>query len=302
MESKGKGLLILNVIQLIIIGVLAFLLFNNNKEIEGLNETVSTQSKEMIGKKAELLDIKENLVRIRDEREALGLANDSLDAQIAELDGVVAQLEKKNSISRAQIRKLTANIKTMQADIDLKDNEISKLKEDNALLSENVDSLSKTTTKLSLNLDSISIENEHMTKDLKWASVLNAESIKVQGYKESGKEYGKQPFPSKKLSQVKVTFDLADNKAAEHNKKTFYLRMITPSGECFSDKRNGGGTLTDHEGNEIKYTLNKKLAFENTNQFVSMVMLKGYNYSPGNYIIQIYCEGYDIGPSSFIVK
>lgn len=78
--------------------------------------------------------------------------------------------------------------------------------------------------------------------------------------------------------------------------------MITPSGECFGDKQNGGGTFKDHEGTEMKYTLSKKLLFENSNQWLSMVMPKGYNYTPGNYIIQIYCEGYDIGQTSFIVK
>ena len=93
-----------------------------------------------------------------------------------------------------------------------------------------------------------------------------------------------------------------DNKAAEHNKKTFYLRLITPNGECFSDKMNGGGTLKDHDGNIVKYTLSKTLLFENTNQWLSMVMPKGFNYSAGTYTLQIYCEGYDIGQDTFNVK
>jgi len=80
------------------------------------------------------------------------------------------------------------------------------------------------------------------------------------------------------------------------------MRMITPTGECFGDKRNGGGTFKDHDGNELKYTLSKSIKFENSKQWLSMVMPKGFNYTSGNYIIQIYCEGYDVGQTSFIVK
>ena len=301
-EKSNKGLITLNVIQLIIIVVLAYLLYDSNKNIENLNNTISTNTEEISDLKADILDTKENLERVRKEREALGLSVDSLDNEIAQLDQVVAKLERQNNISRAEIRKLNTKVKNLNIDIERQKEEIQQLKVENQQLAQNVDSLSKENTALNENVEQLSVEKDHLEQDLKIASILNAENIEITGLKDNDKELGKQPFKAGKLERFKVTFNIGDNKAAKHNKKRFYLRMITPSGECFSDKRNGGGVFTDHEGNETKYTMSKDLLFENTNQWLSMVMLKGYKYVPGNYIIQIYCEGYDIGQTSFIVK
>ena len=80
--SNNKTLLILNAVQLVIIGVLAYLLFDSNKQIESLNNDIVVNNDEISHLKGDLLWTKENLEVIRAEREALGLSVDSLDAQI----------------------------------------------------------------------------------------------------------------------------------------------------------------------------------------------------------------------------
>ena len=301
-EGSNKGLLTLNIIQFIIIGVLAYLLFDSNEQIESLNQNLTSTTEEVTDLKADLLDTRDNLEKVRAEREALGLSVDSLDAQIAELDKFVVQLKNQNNLSKAQIRKLNARVSTLNKEIETQQAEIDSLNEQNKKLTQNVDSLSKENSNLNQNVEQLAIEKENLQKDLKIASILNAEEIEVIGLKDNNKELTKQPFSKSKLARFKVTFSIGENKAADHNKKTFYMRMITPSGECFSDKINGGGSFKDHDGNVTKYTMKKTLLFENTNQWLSFVMPKGFNYQPGNYIIQIYCEGYDIGQKSFIVK
>lgn len=301
-QGSNKGLLTLNIVQLIIIGVLAYLLFDSNQKIDNLNTSVSTKSEEIDGLKSDIMATRENLEKIKAEREALGLSIDSLNSEISQLDDVVARLETKNNISRAEIKKLNSKVANLNLDIEKQRAEIVQLKKENQVLVQNVDSLSKQNTALNENVEQLSVEKDHLQRDLKIASILSAQGIEVVGLKDNDKEITDQPFKASKLDRFKVTFTIADNKVAEHNKKRFYLRLITPSGECFSDSRNGGGVTKDHEGSELKYTMSKELLFENTSQWLSMVMLKGFNYTPGNYIIQIYCEGYDIGQTSFIVK
>lgn len=301
-EGSNKGLVTLNVIQLVIIAILAYLLFDGNKNIVDLKENVATSTEEISELKADILDTRENLEKVREERIALGLSVDSLDNQINEINQVVVQLERKNSISRSEIRKLTSKVSALNENIEQHKQEIAQLTEENQHLVENVDSLSKENTTLSENVQTLSVEKDHLEHDLKIASILTAEGLEITGLKDNDKELGKQPFNGNKLARFKVTFNIGDNKAAKHNKKRFYMRMITPAGKCFSDSRNGGGKFTDHEGHVNEFTMSKELVFENTNQWLSMVMLKGFQYTPGNYIIQIYCEGYDIGQTSFIVK
>lgn len=299
MDTKNKKLKIIIIIQLILNITFIFLLLRNNNLSPDQN---GYESENVSNKQLELSQLKSDFERIKLERKKLGLSNDTLVAEIEEIEKLMEQLKEDNDLTENQIKQLTNNITSFRNEVKTNDEAILRLKEKNLALIENVDSLSNENKNLNENLKRISKENEYMQKDLKWASILSAQKIEVVGFKENDKEITNQPFSSKKLSHIKVTFDIAENRATDHNEKTFYLCMITPSGEVFSDKRNGGGNLTDHNGNKVKYTLSKSLKFENSNQWLSMVMLKGYNYVSGNYIIQIYCDGYIIGQGGFLVK
>ena len=218
-ESSNKGLIALNVIQLVIIAVLAYLLFDSNKNIENLNTTISTNSEEITDLKANLLDTKSNLEKVRAEREALGLSVDSLDAQLAEMDNVIAQLERKNNLSKAEIRKLTSKVSALNDQIIVQKAEIDSLNDTNKKLTQNVDSLAKENTSLNENVQQLALEKDHLQHDLKVASILHAESIEVVGLKDNDKELNSQPFSKNKLARFKVTFTIGENKAAEHNSK-----------------------------------------------------------------------------------
>jgi cell division protein FtsL len=297
--SKGSGLtkvlIATNVITLIVAIFLFMKMNDKSQEIEKLNGTVSTQSEDIVAKTQELTNLNEDLERIKAEREKLGLSNDSLNQQISKLNSYISQIKKAGKIDAAKRAELEALISELRAEITKKDAEIASLSKANDSLSTNLNVANQDKARLG---DSLSTK----LKELAYASILKTKEIKVTCLKENGKELDKEEYKTKQIDRFKIMFKLQDNKAAKKNNKTFYVRLITPSGTAFSDANNGGGSFNTAEGESMLYTMSQDLAFDNTEQTITLLMQKGFNYVAGNYKVEVYCEGFKIGENVVKVK
>jgi ribosome-binding protein aMBF1 (putative translation factor) len=264
-------------------------------QIQQLADTVQTTRTEVEQKTQELTVVKADLERIRAEREKLGLQNDSLDQKIASLNTYIAKIKKAGKIDAQKRKEMETMIAGYKEEIIKKDQEIAQLKNQNDSLTVNLSSVTTEKAKLG---DSLSVTS----KELAYASILKADGIKVTALKGNGKEMDNEEYKGSKIDRLKISFSIADNKAAKKNKKTFYVALVTPNNGIFSDANNGGGTATLANGTKINYTLNQSMLFDNTNQKVTFTMLKGFNYAPGTYNIIIYSEGYEIGEGKVVVK
>jgi SMC interacting uncharacterized protein involved in chromosome segregation len=269
---------------------------NNEKQtqIGRLNETVEHKDSEIKSKIEQLNNIQDDLQRIKAEREQLGLANDSLDNQIAKLNTYVAQLKKTSKLDAGKRKELEALVSQMREEIMRKDSEIAVLRSQNDSLKTDVSNLTAEKQKLGDSLNTA-------TQELAYASILKAENIKVTVLKENGKEIDEEEYKHKSIDRIKIAFTIADNKAAKKNNKRFYVSLVTPSGKVFCDVNNGGGVCALADKSEVPFTLSQDLGFNNTNQKVTLTMFKGFNYVPGSYKIVVYSEGYKIGEGGFVV-
>ena len=294
-STLTKVFIATNVITLI---VLIFLFVEMNKKTEQINAlqgTVSTQGEDIVAKTQELTNLNTDLERIKAEREKLGLSNDSLDQQISKLNSYITQIKKTGKIDAAKRKELEALISELRAEITKKDAEIASLSRANDSLATGLNTANTEKAQLGDSLSS-------RLKELAYASILKTKEIKVTCLKENGKELDKEEFKTKQIDRLKIMFKLQDNKAAKKNTKTFYVRMITPSGTAFSDANNGGGSFTSSEGESLLYTMSQDLAFDNTEQSITLLMQKGFNYVAGTYKVEVYCEGFKIGENTVKVK
>ena len=303
-EKKKSGLIwiILNIVQL---GAICFLLFmwnTQNEKIGELETSLTSTEQDVVQKTDELFQLRDEYIRIKKEKKKLGLDMADLDSQIEELDGLIQTLQKDKKAGLAKIKNLDARIAAMKEDIVGKDMEIAQLMAENDSLNVEIDTLNVKNEGLTENLETAHISLEELNEFIKAASVLKTKDILVTALKKNGKEYFKEEYKSKAIDRIRIKFNLIDNKAASKEKKQFYVRLITPSGNTFSDEYNGGGKLMMVDGKELEYSMSGQLLFDNTGQEMSFTMLKGYNYKAGNYIIEVVCEGYKIGQGYFIVK
>jgi septal ring factor EnvC (AmiA/AmiB activator) len=303
MESKSnKSLKIFLILSLILnVALVIFVINLNNtkgeqtRQIEELTGTVSTKNSEIVAKTEELEGMAKDLERIKAEREQLGLANDSLDQKIAQLNSYVFKLKKASTLNAKERKELEEMVAQLREEITKKDAEIATLKVANDSLTTNVNNLTAEKQKLG---DSLNMT----AKELAYAAILKAEGIKVTALKENGKEMDEAEYKHSKIDRVKIQFSLADNKAAKQNTKRFFVSLVPPSGKPFCDMNNGGGSCMLADGSEVPYTLTQDLSFDNTNQKLAFTMFKGFNYIPGNYKVIVYSEGYKIGEGGFAVK
>ncbi|WP_028978472.1 hypothetical protein [Sporocytophaga myxococcoides] len=303
MEQKSnktvKILLALSLVVNIALIIFVITLNSQNDEkaqkIDELTGVVSTKDSEIVAKTQELETMSQDLERIRQERENLGLQNDSLDKQIADLNTFITQLKKSSKLDSKKRKELEELVAKLREEITAKDYEIAQLKTANDSLNTSVSNLTSEKRKLGDSLDLTS-------KELAYASILKAEGVKVTALKENGKEMDQEEYKHSKIDRIKITFVLADNKAAKKNLKKFYVTLVPPSGTPFSDPINGGGVVNLADGTEAQYTLSQDLSFDNSNQKVSFLLSKGFNYIPGQYKIHVYSEGHKIGEGGFNVK
>ncbi|WMJ72608.1 hypothetical protein RCC89_05450 [Cytophagaceae bacterium ABcell3] len=302
-EKSGSKLpLILLIFSLLInIGLIAGLVLINNSntaqesEIRELRAEIGKIDSEVSTKANELSEIRDELDRIRAERDQLGLENSDLDAKIAELNNTITTLRRSSALTSKSKKEVDQLISKLRKEIAEKDKEIAKLHQENDSLSTNISHLNE--EKLQLG-DSLSTT----MKALKDASILKAENLEILGVKSNGKEMDKPTLRGRRVEQLRINFNLADNKAAKKEKKKFYVALVLPSGETFSDIANGGGTTTLADGTDIFYTLSQNIDFDNTGQQLTFDMLKGFNYTEGNYYVNIYSEGHLIGEGGFSIK
>jgi cell division protein FtsL len=299
--SLSKILLAIILLQTAIIVYLLFDIYKNKNKIEQLSGVVQEQSTEINDQSKELVDVSDELERVKNEREKLGLSNDSLDMQIAVIQKFAAKLKTSNKLNSKENKELKELIARLRKEIIKRDQEIVMLKAQNDSLSTNVTNLKSEKAKLGDSLETVSNKSKEVEGKLRYASILKAESVKVVVLKSNGKEIEDTEYKASKIDRVKVSLTLADNKAAKLDFKDFYIRMVTPEGVVFSDPNNGGGTFGTVEGTKLSFTGKVSVKFDNSGQKLSYATPSKLNYIKGKYKIEIYCEGYMIGESGFIV-
>ncbi|MFN0049763.1 MAG: hypothetical protein ACKVOU_11630 [Cytophagales bacterium] len=286
----------------LLIGYLLIQLNTKNESITSLTQSVQTKSTEVEQKTSELELIKADLERVQAEADKLGLDKTNLSANIAELNSAIADLKKTNKLDDKKRKELQGLVAKLREEITKRDKEIADLQMANDSLQTNMTSLSTEQAKLKDSIASTSSKARDVESKLKFASILKAENIKVTVLKSNGKEIEDDEYKASRIDRIKIRATLADNKAAKHEVKEFYIRLKTPDGDVFSDPSNGGGYFNLADGSPLSYTLKQSIEFDNSNQNIELTTFSGLKYIVGFYKVEVYCDGYKIGEGTFKVK
>jgi len=301
-ENKKSNNLIFIVIILALLGVIGYLLFNNNQKsttIEEQEKTIALTGDSLDTKVAELEGLQLQYHSLQAQAAQLGQSNDSLNAKIAELDKAIASLKQGNAVN---MKKLNAQIESYKKDLEAKEAEIIKLREENKNLNSSIDTLKQDKAAMNDSINNLNVVRSDLQSKYELASVLRAENIKVSVINAKGKESTDDEYKAKTIDKVKLTFTLGDNKVAPKNTKVIYLQVIEPSGAPLFDSSLGGGFFKTSEGKEIPFTEKQSIEFNNTNQAVTFVYAKGSEYKIGTYTLKVWQDGNLIGTTTFIVK
>lgn len=136
------------------------------------------------------------------------------------------------------------------------------------------------------------------------ASVLHASNIKLEAIKIKRNGKQKETQKARKADVLRVTFDIDENRIAESGTKMVYLRILTPSGTVLNNPVNGSGMITTAQGDQLSYTMSHGVPLTYNQPLKNIIVdwKQNGDYEKGEYRIEIYNDGYDIGHGSVTLK
>ena len=282
----------------------------------GLQYWLSHQDKEIIQQKD--VQLVEKGVYLEKASHALDSMRQELDLKIAEiqkLGGDTASIgllkrqierdlrnsKRQNFKSKEMIEDLKGRIEDYELQLAAKDEEIGKLKNENATLYADNTKLKTKIVQTEDSIGRLSESKAKLTEQVVLASKLRAEEIRISVIDTKGREKEEEDYRAKRISKLKVNFRIADNKVARIENKEVYLRITDPEGGYLYDIGTGGGTFT-LDGRESPYTSKLSFLFDNKQPLLSFLWEKGTPYKTGTYTIELFSEGNKLGQANFIVK
>lgn len=213
---------------------------------------------------------------------------------------LIAERNSDRKRSTEEIAALNRRIDNYARTLKEKDAEIIQLREVNQqLLTEN-QSLRSTQAQIEDEVVKLNQKQQELQEKVNIATVLRAENINIAAVNSRGRER-EDGFKNRQIEKLKISFNLADNKVAEHGNKDVYVQVIAPNNQPIFDVAKGSGTFTI-DGREEFYTVHQDINFNNTKQTLNYYYEKGSKYAPGIYEVRIFAEGHQIGNKTFEVK
>ncbi len=298
-SNRGRRITVISAILILILinAVQLYIRFSEKQEheeqIEMKNEEIA---RAMITLDSLSLELEERLMVI----DSLGGERDSLVMALEEIKELRA---KEGRYWRAKKREMDEKLAGYRELLVKKDEEIEQLKAQNEqLLSEN-QGLKEEKQQLKNTISSLDQEKGELEAQVEIASVLKAENIVISAISDKGKETmaKRGAIRKKKIGQLKVKFNIAENKVAEIETKELQLRVIEPGGGTLYDLAAGGGTFIV-EGKEKFYTLRQDFLFDNKKPELTFLFTKGSEWNLGKHDVELYCEGYKIGMANIVVR
>ncbi|MCW3077375.1 MAG: hypothetical protein JWO32_1984 [Bacteroidetes bacterium] len=141
-------------------------------------------------------------------------------------------------------------------------------------------------------------EKEELKTTIAKGSILTCFNINAKAvfFRRGGKKEV-ETSKARKMQKIKVTFSLGENKIAKPGEKTVFIRVLTPDGKEMAKSYDDSYKFTFNKSNGYfagKETLN----YANV-EITGVTYCEGQgDYVPGNYQVEITCDGAVIGSSN----
>ena len=298
MESKPANTLPYKItigILLAIIAVMAFMLFNQKKEIivhekdsEAVNTELNGQLDSLLaehervkvsyGQLSDSLSDRDSIINARamEIKQLLGSK-----AELAVVKQKLAQLQQITQVYKQQIDSL------FTVNRALKD-ENEKIKVDFNLEQQKTTNLSK--------------DKEALNEKITGAAVLKAYKVSALAYKSKGVDKEKETDKAARTDKIKVCFTVGENKLVSTGYKRFFVRIARPDNVILT---RGPAYTFQFLGQTLQFSAMETLNFEGESADVCTYFERpanGAELIKGKYLVNIFTEDREIGQTSFELK
>lgn len=279
---------------------------NSAKTISGLETKISTVD-------SARLSIQQSFMDIASKADSLTQGNLQLTGELADKNNSIQKLKnnignilKKNNATALELNEAKIMIGELNSKVEGLFSEINQLKGQNNLLTStneqlNTEKKQLTTDKAGLeeSLNKTSIEKNKLEEKVDIASTLHASNIGISAI--NLKNSGKESFTNtaKRADFIRVSFHIDENRITPSGTKEFYVIVTGPDGKIVSE----GTTFNTREEGPRIYTSKLSVNYEQYKMIpVSFDWKQKELFKEGEYLIEIYNNGFKIGHNTKILK
>ncbi len=200
-------------------------------------------------------------------------------------------------------KNLRARLEELQQAYDENEAIILDLKAKNQELTDENFKASKKVEELNAQNTKLTDENGKLSKTVDVAKRLKTYEVYADAVRlNSDKTKEKPTTKASKADRIRVCFTVLDNQIADKQEKILYAVIKDPDGKTFTNGDRSSITLLN--GNEISYSVKKEIFYDNKVMQLCMNwdVVSEEKLTVGEYQVEIYAEGVQIGQSAFELK
>ncbi|MDF2449027.1 MAG: hypothetical protein K0R26_1531 [Bacteroidota bacterium] len=255
-------------------------------------------------------------------KEQVIVERDNVKSELLQLQKDFSNLETNDKALQAEIEAKKAEIEQLLEDAEKHKGDayiISKLKKESETLRmimrgyvRTIDSLGTLNKNLIVEKDNVlkELDNEkgktttlNKEKDdlkatIQKGSILSVSNIVAKGVKfKNGGRKESETSKASRVEKIKISFTLGENKIARAGEKTVFIRIVTPDGKEMAKNYDDNYRFTFDKSSGY-FAGKQSLNYANT-EISGVAYCEGQGeLVPGNYIIEISCDGAVIGGSN----
>ena len=240
-----------------------------------------------------------------DEMKGQSIQMDSLlndrNAEVEELKRKIKKILDNKNASESELKKANSMIAQLNNKMAEFQNTITALKQENITLTEEKKQL--TTAQESLKEEKRKVEKTLETT-IETASILHASDFKMEAINKKknllGKDKEVETGKAKKADFIKFSFDLDENRVSESGEKVIYICVYKPNGSIAGN--NSKFKLST--GAEKGYTTSKTISYKQGEKVndIATQWIPSEDFEKGNYKVEVYHMGYNIGSENVTLK
>lgn len=287
--NKKTLLIVASAICVVLIGVLLYMnarMQTKQEENEQMIEVLKMDKAEMENEYQQFaMQYNEMMTQIN---------NDSLINQLTleqeRVKKLLEELRQTKATNAREIMRLKKELATLRAILKDYIMQIDSLNRENQALKVDNKKLRNQNQRAQAHITDLSSQNEQLVDKVAIASQLYATNISAEARNKKGKATDKL----NKAKKFVISFTLARNVTTETGMRTVYVRIVTPTGTILDS----GGTF-QYENRNLQYSISKDIEYTGEEQNITVYWDIAETLSAGQYRVDIFADGQNIGTTTF---
>lgn len=208
------------------------------------------------------------------------------------------QLDDKN-ISDQQIERVKDLIQRLKNRITVIKEESNELRLQNELLKRENELLNSKVEEKNTEVRVLKENNLDLNQKVSSASSIKVSNISVNGVEKNRKGLYEIETRAKRVGELQIRFNIADNVLAPTGQKEVYVRIIDPQGNLIADSSN---LFYAQSGTKLQYTFKQTISFTNKGEEYEFYWSDINKFKKGAYTVLLYADQSIMGRSSVVLK